>query len=190
MKVERFFDCWKGLTADWDTAKSTKLRYSDMKALYDKAAADNVTDFNTDIKTHYKNAYWRRAELLGWSIGLDTNTSATNTPLLSTGIIAVLHAADLNAYYEPYVLNKTYNDFKTKLTLAELNEQREKLRYTWATSYVDSTDYGLKRVISIPDADAVRFKQKIDQRYSPVTDHVGETPSTHSAPPYSTTGGS
>lgn len=63
--VTKFFDCWKGLTTAWDAAKnaavadSSKLRHGDLKAFYDLAALDNVTNFNNRIMLEYKTAYWR-----------------------------------------------------------------------------------------------------------------------------------
>jgi hypothetical protein len=84
-------------------------------------------------------------------------------------------------YYEPFFLNKTWNQFNTIMVSAKYNEERERLRYEWATK--KDTNYGLARVTGISDQDAVRYKQKIDQRYSALAfaQHTNVSPDSHSS---------
>ena len=79
-----------------------------------------------------------------------------NVPDFQTGIINVIHAADTNVYYQSFILNKTYNTFNTDMVTALFNEQREMLRYQWATS--QAANYGLARVTGMSSGDATRFK--------------------------------
>lgn len=155
-KVAKFWGLWAGVVDAWDVKiNGTAVRKPEEKELQDIVVTGNKTNFDKWVTDSFYDLFWRQAHLVNFDPSADLTS-------FKDVVLAGLYPT-ANDYYKKWVTGaETKSSWDTKHTTAWYNEQRQTLRYQWATSKT----LGLARVTGMSDADRTRYKEKIDQRYT------------------------